>query len=161
MEKFSTFEELVNLAPIDVQTRLEKLKTFKENPKWHPEGNTSAHIKIVTTRLMETEDINLIIAGLYHDLGKLDTGELKEGTDYNHSHGHEFKSAKLVIRDAEFIESLGGDVEEIHTLVINHMRFKQLKEMRKAKVNAFIAMPTFKKQSIFGLADSMNIEWKL
>lgn len=155
----ATFEDLVSIIPSHVQDRLEILKSFKENPKWHPEGNTYEHIKTVTTRLMLTGNLNLVLAGIYHDLGKYDVGELKEGTDYFTSHGHEFKSAKMVLRDKEFIQSLGGDVDEIHTIVVNHMRYKQMDKMRKSKQNAMIMMPTFDKQVVFGWADTMQCEF--
>lgn len=155
----SSFEDLVSIAPLSVRERLNALKSFKENPQWHPEGNTYDHIKTVATRLMLTGNINMILAALYHDLGKFDVGVLKEGKDYMKTPGHEHKSAKMVKRDSQFIEWLGGDVDEIHTLVSQHMRYKQMSQMRPPKQATMRAMPTFPKQAVFGAADNMLQEF--
>ena len=73
--RFKTFEELVALAPQDIKDELERLKTYKEDNRYHPESSAYEHIKIVTTRLITTGDIDLIMAGVFHDIGKLQAAE--------------------------------------------------------------------------------------
>jgi HD superfamily phosphohydrolase len=161
-KKFKTFEELIALAPQSARDELERLKTYEEDSKWHPEANVYEHIKIVTDRLITTGDIDLIIAGLYHDLGKLLAAEKTlEKTGKFRAFGHEHIGAKFVKRDSEFIESMGADVNTVESIVSNHMRMKVLKDMSKQKVDVMKALPTFSKLEIFTKADSMLTEFKL
>jgi hypothetical protein len=163
MEKeFKIFEELVALAPQHVKDELERLKTYEEESKWHPEANVFEHIKIVVNRLITTGDIDLIMAGLYHDIGKLLAAEKtleKEGKF--RAFGHEHIGAKWVIKDAEFIKSVGANVDNVEIIVSNHMRMKQLDDMNKSKVDAMKALTMWDKLVIFSRADSMLTEFKL
>lgn len=155
----NSFEELVNMAPAHVKELLENLKEFKENPKYHKEGNTYEHIKGVTNQFInvpaEEQDIDFILAGLYHDLGKhvTKTPHPKLPGVFQ-SFGHEIPSSKLVRQDAGWIKSLGGDPELIGNLVYNHMRFHQLGSMKPKKVADVKALPFYDKLAIFGAADN-------
>lgn len=154
--RFKTFEELVALAPQDIKDELERLKTYKEDSRYHPESSAYEHIKIVTTRLITTGDIDLIMAGVFHDIGKLQAAEKtleKEGKF--RAFGHEFIGAKYVEKDSEFIASMGADVDVVYSIVINHMRMKQMDKMKSSKVEDLKALPTFGKLSIFTKADDM------
>ena len=157
-KKFTTFEELVFLAPQEVQDELINLVSYEENKVYHPEANAYEHIKILTTRLMITGDIDLILAGLYHDIGKLiAANKTFEKLGKFRAFGHEHLGAEWVMRDVEFIESMGGDVDVVHEIVKNHMRMKQLTNMKKSKVESMEALPTWEKLKIFTRADSMLV----
>lgn len=161
-QDIKTFEGLVALAPQKVKDELERLKTYQENPLYHPEANTYEHIKIVTNRLITTGDIDLIMAALYHDLAKLLAAEKTlEKTGKFRAFGHEHIGAKFVKRDSEFIESMGADVNTVESIVSNHMRMKQMDTMKKKKVDEIKALPSFSKLEIFTKADSMLTEFKV
>lgn len=163
MEKeFKIFEELVALAPQHVKDELERLKTYEENSQWHPEENTYEHIKIVVNRLITTGDIDLIMAGLYHDIGKLIAAEKTlEKQGKFRAFGHENIGSKWVIKDSKFIESIGANVSNVDQIVSNHMRMKLLDNMGKKKVDAMKALPMWDKLVIFNRADSMLLEFKI
>lgn len=154
----TSFDELVSLVPVHVKDILNQLKEFKENPKYHKEGNTYEHIKGVANQFInvpvEEQDIDLVLAALYHDLSKLETGKLNQKTGYMSSYGHEYASGRLVTRDATFIESLGGDVDLIRNLVTNHMRYHLLPVMKTAKVKLMESLPFFDKLKLLGEADT-------
>lgn len=157
MEKeFKTFEELVSLAPQSVKDELERLKTYKEQNIYHPESSAYEHIKIVTTRLITTGDIDLIMAALYHDLFKLKAAEdnYKRSGKFR-AFGHENYPDKLILENRNFIEENGGDVDMIRDIVKNHMKIKLLPEMKDSKKKAFMSLPCFNKLKIFTLADDM------
>jgi hypothetical protein len=156
MEKgFNTFEELVALAPEDVQDRLNRLKSVRERPDYHPEDSAYEHIKIVTERLMTTGDIDLVMAGLYHDLGKIDTIKTNPKSGYIMTPGHEHVSSLLVTRDADFIKSMGADVTQVYDIVKNHMKIKQMEKMKASKQKAMRSLPVFGKLGTFTRADNM------
>ena len=69
-------------APNIVQDKLEDLKTLRERPDFHPEPSTFDHIYIVTERLMETNDMDLVLAGLLHDICKLDCMKINPRTGW-------------------------------------------------------------------------------
>lgn len=58
---------------------LEKCKTVIQSEKWHPEGSAYNHsIQCFNHAIKETDNVDLILAALFHDLGKS-----------MESHGHE------------------------------------------------------------------------
>lgn len=162
MEKvFETFEQLLSLAPQHVQDEINRLKTYEDNNEFHPEENVYEHVKIVVNRLITTGDINLIISGLYHDIGKLLAAEeTLTKTGKFRSFGHEFIGAKWVKKDKDFIESMGGNIDMVVEIVSNHMRMKQMSKMKRSKQDVVKALPTYDKLCIFTKADNMLEEFK-
>lgn len=171
MVKIKSFEELLSICPIDIIEKLEELKTLKERKDFHPEGNTYEHIRIVTERLMKTDNINLILAGLFHDICKLDAAKfnyeskidisekdfeiLKAEADTK-TYGHEFLAKKYIIDNhITFIESLGGSVESIIEIVVHHMKIKQMDNMRDFKKEEIKKLKNYKELLIFKEADNM------
>ena len=163
MTKFTTFEELVALAPEDIQNRLRELEFVVERPDYHPEPNCKLHIEIVTTRLMKTGDINLILAGLFHDIGKRETIRINPKSGYIMTPGHEMIATKLLEKEEniEFVTSLGANIEAVHFIVKNHMKMKQFSNMRKSKQEMLAQSEFFPALQIFSKADSMlkTFEW--
>ena len=152
---------LLELAPQKIKDRFELLKTNPENPVWHPEGSTYDHIKIVTERLIITGDIDLIMSGFFHDLYKLETTKTNPKTGHPSAFGHEVGSARLVLEpdNQEFIKKMGADVDIVHGIVKNHMRIKQINEMRNIKQNELKELVYFDKLEIFTRADTMLSEF--
>lgn len=161
MKKFTSFEELVTLAPRDIIRVIVASQDNPENINWHPEGNTYAHIKIVVNRLIETNDINLILSGLFHDLGKVSTTKPNPKTGLPCAFGHEFVSAKLVNENASFIDEMGGDADIVHGIVKNHMRIKQYNSMSFKKQKEMDELPYIKQLIAFSKADTMLAEWDI
>ncbi len=99
----------------------------KQNPEWHPEGNTLKHMIVVLKRAYHhyPDDPNMIMAALFHDLGKMDTYDINPKTGQPTAHGHEFKSSDYVEQFKDWILSFEGtDIDEIKYLVSNHMKVK-------------------------------------
>lgn len=153
---FKYFEEIVCLLPENTRNELERLKTYKEDNTYHPESSVFEHIKIVTNRLIQTGDIDLIISAVYHDIGKLIAAEqtlIKSGKF--RAFGHDKISGKFVLNDKDFIESIGGNIKNVHEIVVNHMRIGLINEMRKEKALIMKSLPTYEKLLLFSQADNM------
>ena len=150
-------EQLPSNAQTLIKTLPPKLKQLlfhqwnaKQNPKWHPEGNSLKHIIVVLKRAYHhyPNDPNMIMAALFHDLGKMDTYDINPKTGHPTAHGHEIKSEQYVDEFADWIRSIDGtDVDEIKYLVKNHMKVKPSTwdVMKDAKKEPIQGHPAFDK----------------
>jgi hypothetical protein len=158
--KFKTFTEIIegSNTPLCVTSRLELLKGLVERKDYHPEDNTYVHIQIVTDRLFQTGDIDLVLSGICHDLFKHDTLELNPRTGLMYSPTHDKAVAGFISVDndiREWIISLGGDVDTVMNLCKDHMRFHRFDEMQEKKQKEFITRPHWEKLKFLGAADNM------
>ncbi len=120
-----TPKELINSLPKDLKKLLFKQWGAKQNPKWHPEGNSLKHIIVVIKRAYKhyPEDPNMIMAALFHDLGKMDTFAINPKTGQPTAYGHEDKSTDYVDQFKDWISTFDEtNVDEIKYLVKNHMK---------------------------------------
>ena len=138
-----TLDDLLYYLPDEILSLLTKCAITPQNPEWHPEApnakvphNVLSHIQLVCDRAAKTEDINFLLAGLFHDLGKVEATTKNNKGNWS-AYGHEFVSAKLVIRHEDWIERLGGNSKMIYEIVKEHMRAKSLNEMRESKRQEF------------------------
>lgn len=161
--QFTTFEDLVSITPYIVKRKLEQLRFLNERNDFHPEPSVYEHIKIVTTRLSQTNDINLILAGLFHDICKFDTVRLNPKNGYPTSPGHDLAAADFVKQFdvAKFIISLGGNLQKVSNICKEHMRIKIIDQMRKHKQDELINSDIYQDLLIFTRADNMLNEFYL
>jgi tRNA nucleotidyltransferase/poly(A) polymerase len=129
-KKPKTFRDIYNSIPIDLKKRVMNLKNFDQRRDAHPEGNVLKHTIAVTNRALKTGDIDFALSALFHDIGKDSTAKIHPKKGFWTHYGHEKVSAKLVLKHKKWIQSLGGDVDDIHYIVKNHMRMKVFDKMR-------------------------------
>lgn len=154
-----TFEEILNKAPKEIQELILELKTLRERPDYHPEPNAYCHVKIVVTRLIDTGDINLILSALLHDSGKLVMNKPNIKTGFPSAPGHDKFGAQLALKYSNWIIEMGGDPNIVSWICEQHMRIKQLPNMKKNKQEELLLHKYFDKLVIFTKADSMLSEW--
>lgn len=113
-----------------------------QNPNYHPEGNVFIHTCKLLDQLQAGCSVTLALAALLHDVGKPATLGWKDGQPT--FHGHEEASARIT---KEILQRLKFPTEVIDTvvsLVAQHMTFRVVKEMRKAKLLRFARQPNFR-----------------
>jgi predicted nucleotidyltransferase len=148
------FKRLYNLAPESLKEEVDKTKTIEQNPFWHSEIYVYVHIQLVTNRLFNCyHDINLTLAGFFHDLGKTYTTIFNPKKDSWSSPGHEESTIKIIDKYQDWIKQQGGDIELIKYIVINHMRYKELDKMRTAEQVRFMSEEYFPYVQKFSTAD--------
>jgi hypothetical protein len=158
----TSFQDILQNAPRFVLRKLEQLKFLRERPDFHPEKSAFEHIRIVTERLMTTGDPDLVMAGVFHDLGKFECVRENPKTGYPTSPGHDAWAADLVARDTEcrkWIESFGADPDTVAEICREHMRVKGVSEMRPSKQEAVKSSPAWPKLQVFTMADDMLNEF--
>jgi hypothetical protein len=147
------FLYLYNLAPESLQKEIDDTKNVLQSVEWHPEGPTFVHIRLVTNRLENCyHDINLTLAGLFHDLGKTYVTK-PNGRGGWSAHGHEDESVKIVEQYQDWITKMGGDVDIVKYVVANHMRYKVIDEMRTQEQIRFMDEEYFPYVQKFATAD--------
>ncbi len=158
-------QSLIRSLPDSLKQLLFKQWNAKQNPTWHPEGNTLKHIIVVLQRAYHkyTDDPNMIMAALFHDLGKMDTYAINEKTGQPTAYGHEHKSADYVMEYQDWILSHDGtDIETIHFIVKNHMLVKYpnpiLESMRPSKRMAIENHKSFDKLLFFSTIDKGSLK---
>ena len=157
MKILPTFLDLVNHkdTPLELKELVEKCKTTPQTLKWHSEGVVYNHIFIVTNKCVKTTDIDMILSGFLHDLGKVEcTKKHETKPDSWPAHGHELISTKLVEKYKGWIESWNANYENVHFIVFNHMKMHQIDKMRKSKQDKLTEHPAFHKLKLFEKFDS-------
>lgn len=130
-------------APTELKDRILALNTIPQSKSWHPEGNVLIHTTIVVNRAKKSNNINLLLAALFHDIGKFETTKPNNKGGFS-AHGHEDFSAKSVDKFSSWIKSIeGADIETIKWIVLNHMRIKFFNEMKTKKQRQLQEHPAF------------------
>jgi len=147
------FLQLYDNAPSSLKKEIDDTKNVLQSVEWHPEGPTFVHIRLVTNRLENCyHDVNLTLAGLFHDLGKTYVTK-PNGRGGWSAHGHEDESVKIVEQYQDWITKMGGDVDIVKYVVANHMRYKVIDEMRTQEQIRFMDEEYFPYVQKFATAD--------
>ena len=163
-----TFESIIESAPSVVKNKLFANQSLRERPDYHPEESAFEHIKIVTERLIPTGDMNLILAGIFHDICKAETAKTNPKTGWPTCPGHDIAAFDFIMETPvvqTWISNNGSDPRTVAHICLGHMRFHQLGGMRPQKRELIILM--WKEQGIwdylqiFGAADNMLQEFDL
>ena len=146
-ESVSNFRELYSASPPELQQIVMDQKKAQQNPEWHPEGNVLKHIITVTNRAIKDypDNMDIILAAYFHDLGKLATSGVNPKTGHPTAHGHEKVSAGLTRKYSEFISKMGASPENVEYLVSSHMKIKPRTwdVMRQSKKDKMQQHPSF------------------
>ena len=163
-----TFEEFVEILPYSVKRKLEQLKFLRERPDFHPEKSAYEHIRIVTERLIQTNDVDLIMAGVFHDICKFDTVRENKKTGWPTSPGHDDAAYDFIVENNTnklFITNYGGDYIKVALICKYHMRFHQLSVMRDQKrlkqIDEWKKMGIWEKLQFMGAADNMLVDFDI
>jgi hypothetical protein len=154
----NTAQELIRSMPTDLKKLFFDQWGAKQATKWHPEGNSLKHIILVLRRAYNKfgDDPNMIMAALFHDLGKMDTYAINPKTGDPTAYGHDAKSGDYVKQYADWILSFEGtNIDVIEYLVINHMKMKPStwSVMKQAKKDPIEQNPAFKSLQDFETID--------
>lgn len=154
------FQDIINELPTEMFDKLMELKTMRERPDFHPEESVFEHIKIVTNRAIKLGDPDLIMAGIFHDIHKLDTMEINKKTGHPTSPDHDKWALKTIQKNSDvqdFIKSFDASCDNVAGICGQHMRIGVFHEMRKKKQEEMESFPFFLKLQIFHKFDDMLI----
>jgi tRNA nucleotidyltransferase/poly(A) polymerase len=127
-----------------VLPEVDALKGCEQPPAFHPEGDVFVHTRLMLSLLPETVSIPLVFSVLLHDIGKpaCFSQDPAEGNRIRFS-GHEHAGAEMTLRIMERLRFSRAEIEATVEAVRQHMAFKDVQQMRVAKLKRFMARPGF------------------
>jgi tRNA nucleotidyltransferase/poly(A) polymerase len=127
---------------VEILPEISSLKGCEQPPDFHPEGDVFVHTRLMLSLLPDDVSVPLVFAVLFHDLGKPPTMERDETGRIRFS-GHESVSARMTEEIMRRLRFSNEEIEATVEMVQNHMVFKDVQNMRVARLKRFMARPTF------------------
>jgi poly(A) polymerase len=120
------------------------MKGVQQPPQFHPEGDVWIHTRMMIEQLPAGVSPTLAWGVLLHDVGKPATFKSAEETgDRIRFDGHVDVGIRVAQEIARRLRFSNEDMEQIVALVANHMRFKDVEQMRASTLKRFIRLPRF------------------
>jgi poly(A) polymerase len=126
----------------EILPEIEPLRGCEQPPDFHPEGDVFVHTRLMLALLPKDASVLLVLATLFHDLGKPPTME-RDQTGRIRFSGHESVSAKMTEKIMRRLRFSNEEIEATTAMVQNHMVFKDVQNMRVSRLKRFLARPTF------------------
>ena len=121
-----------------------KMKGVEQPPQFHPEGDVWIHTRMMLEALQPACSPTLAWGVLLHDVGKPPTFAPATGPGTRiRFDGHVEVGARMAERICRDLRFSNDDLEQIETLVANHLRFKDVRQMRQATLKRFVRLPRF------------------
>ncbi len=121
------------------------LKGCDQPPEFHPEGDVFVHTRLMLTLLAPDAPLSLILAVLFHDLGKPATRTVDE-TGRIRFNGHEGVSTEMSLKILQRLRFPNEVIDAVLPPVRLHMSFKDVPNMRLSTIKRMMARPTFEEE---------------
>ena len=138
-----------------VLPELDACKGCEQPPKYHPEGDVFVHTRLMLSLLPEEVSTPLVFSVLLHDIGKPPTARMDENGRVRFN-GHEHVGADMAIKVMERLRFSRAEIELAVEAVRFHMAFKDVPQMRVAKLKRFMARPGFEDEMELHRVDCMG-----
>jgi len=119
---------------------IEALKGCEQPPQFHPEGDVFVHTRIMLGLLPARVSVPLVFSVLLHDIGKPKTFAVDEDGRIRFS-GHDKLGAEMTEAIMSRLRFSRAEIDATVEMVGNHMVFKDVQQMRVAKLKRFLARP--------------------
>ena len=125
-----------------VLPELEALKGCAQPPQFHPEGDVFRHTRLMLELLPGEVSLPLVLSVLFHDIGKPPTSSV-DAAGRIRFNGHDRVGAEMTEALMQRLRFSRVEIEATVEAVRQHMVFKDVPNMRLAKLKRFMARPTF------------------
>ena len=121
-----------------------RMKGVEQPPQYHPEGDVWIHTRMMLEMLRPNCSPTLAWGVLLHDVGKPPTFSPAAGPGTRiRFDGHDEVGARMAEKICRAFRFSNEDITQIESLVANHMRFKDVRQMRQATLKRFVRLPRF------------------
>src|SRR6202050_1117660 len=143
---FALLHETRLLVPALPEVAL--LKGVQQPPEYHPEGDVWLHTLLMLEKLNElpahARTMTLAWGVLLHDIGKPATfRSAAETGDRIRFDGHAEVGVRIAEEICRRLRFSNEATEQVMSLVANHMRFKDVQNMRESTLKRFVRLPGF------------------
>ena len=121
---------------------LPEVKAFQgvmQPPEFHPEGDVWTHVLLMLDNL-QAPTRTLALGALLHDVGKPPTFSVSDRIRFS---GHAELGAQIATEVLSRLKFPNEEIEQVTSLVANHMRFKDVQQMRVSTLKRFLRLPRF------------------
>jgi poly(A) polymerase len=125
-----------------VLPEVDAMKGCEQPPQFHPEGDVFKHTRIMLELLPADASLPLVFSVLFHDIGKPPTSTV-DGEGRIRFNGHDRLGAEMTEAIMERLRFSRAEIDATVEAVRQHMVFKDVPNMRVAKLKRFMARPTF------------------
>jgi poly(A) polymerase len=121
---------------------IEELKGVAQPPEFHPEGDVFVHTCLVLDKLEEDGEFlsTLALGALLHDIGKPQTYTKTDRVRFNR---HEYVGASMAEKICKRLKFSNKQIADIKLLVAEHMKFGNIKDMKKSTFKKFVSIDNF------------------
>jgi len=124
---------------IHVLPEVKAFQGVQQPPEFHPEGDVWKHVLLMLEKLLEPSP-TLAVGVLLHDVGKPPTFRVADRIRFD---GHAEVGAEMTKRLLSQMRFSTEDTEHVTALVANHMKFKDVRQMRLSTLKRFLRLPHF------------------
>ena len=126
----------------EVLPEVMRLRGCEQPPQFHPEGDVFVHTRGMLELLPKVVSLPLVFGVLFHDIGKPPTQTVDE-TGRIRFNGHDKLGATMTEEIMTRLRFSRAEIDATVSAVLNHMVFKDVQDMRVAKLKRFMARPGF------------------
>jgi poly(A) polymerase len=120
------------------------MKGIEQPPEFHPEGDVWIHTRMMIEMLPAGCSSTLAWGVLLHDVGKPPTfRSASETGDRIRFDGHVNVGVRMAEDICRRLRFSNEDMDQVLALVANHMRFKDVEQMRASTLKRFLRLPRF------------------
>ena len=121
-----------------------KMKGVEQPPQFHPEGDVWIHTRLMLEKLAAGSSPTLAWGVLLHDVGKPPTfTPAASAGDRIRFDEHVEVGTRMAEEICRRLRFSNDDTEQVAALVANHLRFKDVFEMRPSTLKRFVRLPRF------------------
>ena len=133
------------------------MQGVEQPAEYHPEGDVWQHTLLMLEGL-ENPTTTLAWAVLLHDVAKPPTFTFKDRIRFS---GHAELGALMSRTILNRLRLAGHEVERIHDLVLNHLRFIDVKRMKESTLKRFLRQPHFEEHLALHRLDCLSSNRRL
>jgi len=146
LDDFGVLEEVI--------PELIEMKGVQQPPDFHPEGDVFVHTCLALDMLKDEREkgVELLYGTLFHDIGKPDTYTVTDRIRFNR---HEYVGAIKAQKICKRLKFSKKQTELICSLVKEHMKFGNIKDMKLSTFKKFVSMDSFNQHLRLHKADCL------
>jgi tRNA nucleotidyltransferase/poly(A) polymerase len=127
----------------EIVPEIAALKGCEQPEQFHPEGDVFVHTRLMLSMLAPNANAPEVLAVLLHDIGKPPTRSFDPVDQRIRFNGHDRVGAEMSEAVMTRLRFPRHEIDLVVDAVRNHMVFKDVQQMRPARLRRFMARPYF------------------